>query len=590
MSSGEALTNAVKHHQAGRLADAERAYRQLLAQQPNHREALHLLGILSAQSGRPTAAVELIRLAIQVDPEFADAHYNLGNVYKTLGQLDEAVASYHNAIRLKPHFAEAHNNLGLALKDKGRVDEAIAFYEQAIRFKPEFTEAHNNLGNSLENAGRIDEAMGSYQQAIRLKPNFALAHYNLGNALRRAGRIKDAIASYKKAIQLKPDLAGAYNNLGNVFRENGQLDDAIAAFKNAVALIPTGSAEMQANLSLALKDKGLFGEAIAACRWAIALHPDYAEAHFHLSSLLLTTGAFAEGWNEFEWRWIYKGFPPPRRNFTQAQWDGSLLEGRTLLIDTEQGFGDAIQFVRYLPLVAHRSGKIILECQPELVRLFESLTVNCQIIPRGNSLPMFDLHCPLLSLPRVFKTDASNIPARVPYIFVRENECRKWDDRLAAQSAKDLNVGVAWAGSRTNSDDHNRSIQLAMLAPLSQAREVLFVSLQKGEASAQAQHPPPGLELMDWTSQLTDFADTAALISQLDLVITVDTAIAHLAGAMGKPVWVLLPFVPDWRWLLDRDDSPWYPTMRLFRQPTPADWKEVIDQVSYALSHYSKVS
>ncbi|MGD0390512.1 MAG: tetratricopeptide repeat-containing glycosyltransferase family protein [Tepidisphaeraceae bacterium] len=478
----QAIDLALQHHQAGRLQEAEPLYRQVLAQQPNHADALNLLGMLAGQTGRLDAALNLIRRAIAICSTNVAYYNNLGNALIDAGQLDEAIATYRQAIAFSPQYAQTHYNLGVALERKGQLDEAVAAYRQAIRLKPDFVEAHNNLGNALIEIGQLDEA-------------------------------------------------------------------------------------------------------IAACRRAIALSPNFAEAHFNLSVALLARGDFQEGWEEYEWRWKCKDHPP-LRNFAQPQWDGHSLEGRTLLLHAEQGFGDALQFIRYLPLAAQRGGKIIIECQAELQRLFQTIAGRCQVMVRGQPLPAFDLHCPLLSLPRVFATNLDNIPNIVPYLHADAEDAGRWQHRLA-EHAPLVKVGLGWAGSPGNKNNRNRSINLASLAPLGQIPGVRFFSLQKGEAAAEAKTPPPGMELVDWTQELKDFADTAALIANLDLVIAVDTAVAHLAGAMGKPVWTLLPFVP-WRWLLGREDSPWYPSMRLFRQPRMGDWDSVVMRVVEELSLWIK--
>jgi tetratricopeptide (TPR) repeat protein len=543
---------ALQHHQAGRLRQAEQLYRQVLARQPEHLDAIHNLGVIALRVGRNDVAMDLIRRVIVLNPNDPEAYGNLGIALKNKGQLDEAIAAYRQAIALNLNLPEVHNNLGNALKDEGRVDEAIAAYRQAIALNPNLPEAHNNLGNALRNKGQLDEAIAACRRAIALRPNYAEAHYNLGNPLRDKGLIDEAIAAYRQAIRLKPDYAEAHSNLGN-----------------------------------ALKDKGRFDEAIAAYRQAIALSPDFSEAHNNLALALLTRGDFQQGWEEYEWRWKCKDFPSPPRNFAQPQWDGCPLEARTLLLHTEQGLGDAIQFIRYLPLVQQRGGRIIIECQGELQRLFQTIAGRCQIVARGQPLPAFDLYCPLLSVPRIFGTNLANVPHIAPYLHADAEDTRRWQHRLADPSSL-VKVGLAWAGNPTQVNDRNRSMKLEMLAPLGQIPGVRFFSLQKGEAAAEAKTPPPGLELIDRTEELKDFADTAALIANLDLVISVDTAVVHLAGAMGKPVWTLLSFVSDWRWLLQRQDSPWYPSMRLFRQPVGGDWDSVITRIVEALSHWIK--
>ncbi|HTV48209.1 MAG TPA: tetratricopeptide repeat protein [Phycisphaerae bacterium] len=548
----QAFELAMRHHQAGRLSEAEQLYRQVLAHQPNNADARHLLGVIAYQTGHNDLAVGLIRQAIALRPSHAAAYFNLGIALQAKGQFDDAIDAYRQAITRKPDYAEAHNNLGNVLRDKRQVDKAIAAYRRAIELNPNYAEARSNLGNALRNKGQLDEAIAAYQRAIALKPNYAEAHNNLGNALKDKGQLDEAISAYRRAIALKPDYAEAHNNLGNALRDKGQLD-----------------------------------EAITTCSQAIVLKPNDAEANYNLSLLLLLRGDFQQGWERYQWRSRCANFLSLRRNFTQPQWDGSALETRTLLLHTEQGFGDAVQFIRYLPLVVQRGGKIIIECQAALQRLFRTMSGKCQIVAKGESLPAFDLYCPLLSLPLVFGTTLENIPQTVPYLHTDVQEAKRWQDRVNEHSPG-LKVGLVWAGNSTHKNDRNRSMKLSSLALLGQVSGVHFFSLQKGEAAAQARTPPAGLELVDWTDELKDFADTAALIANLDLVITVDTAVAHLAGAMGKRVWTLLPFIPDWRWMLGREDSPWYPTMRLFRQGIRGDWDGVIKRVVHALSLWIK--
>ena len=324
-------------------------------------------------------------------------------------------------------------------------------------------------------------------------------------------------------------------------------------------------------------------EAIAVFRQAIALNPNLPGAHNNLAMALLARGDFQQGWEEYEWRLKCEDFPSHLRNLTQPQWDGGPLETRTLLLHTEQGFGDAIQYIRYLPLVAQRGGRIIIGCQAELQRLFRTIPGSCQIVTPGQPLPAFDLHCPLLSLPRVFGTTLDNIPKTVPYLSPEPALVDAWNRTLGAAGGR-LRVGLAWAGNPRFKADRTRSLNLQQLAPLAAARGVKFYSLQKGPAGEQAKHPPAGLEWVDLGPEVKDFADTAAVMSLMDLIITTDTSVPHLAGALGRPVWVMLQFVPHFCWLLDREDSPWYPTMRLFRQDSRGDWESVITRVAEALS------
>jgi len=604
---------AVRKHQAGHLRQAERLYRQILAGEPNHTAASHNLGVLAQQVGQNDAALELIRHAIAVRPDWSEAycslgevlrargqlddavaalrqavtlqpgnataHYNLGNILKDKGQLDEAIASFRRAIALKPDYLKAHGNLGSALQEKGQLEEAIASYRQVTALMPGSPEAHSNLGGALRDQGRLDEAIAAFRRAVALDPNSAPAHNNLGVALKADGQLDEGIASFRQALALQPGMHQAHGNLGNALREKGQLDEAIASSRQAVALEPNYS-EAHYNLGAAFWDKGQPDEAITACRRAISLKPDLFEARRNLAFSLLLRGDFAQGWEEYEWRWKARDFPSPPRDFAQPLWDGRPLHGATLLLHAEQGLGDTIQFVRYLPLAAQRGGKIILECPAELQRLLKPLAGEFPVVTQGRPLPPFDVHCPLLSLPRVFGTTLENIPAKVPYLRADPQAAGKWRERMAADAGS-FKVGLAWAGSQMNRNDRNRSMPRSALAPLRQLQGVSFYSLQK--EVPQLRDMPEELELIDWTEELKDFADTAALIANLDLVVSVDTAVAHLAGAMGKRVGVLLPFVPDWRWLLTRKDSPWYPTARLFRQPRAGDWDSVTRQLTQVL-------
>jgi len=618
LSIQQAFDLALQHHQAARLHAAEQLYRQILAQQPEHVDAMHYLGLLTHQLGRKEMALDLLRRATALRPGDAQVRYHLGVVLQSNGQLDEAIAAFQRALALAPNSAETCNDLGNALKDTARLDQAIVAFEKAIALRPNFAAAHYNLGNVLKEKGQLDEAIAAfrtavaldpalaqarnnlgvalqqkgeftqaiaaYQQAIALAPAFADAHNNLGTALKAQGRLDEAIAAFKRVLVLRPDHAGACNNLGSALRERGLLDEAVAAYQKAISL-KRDYADAYSNLGNVLKEQARLDESIAACRQAIKLCPTLPEAHNNLAMSLLARGDLPQGWEEYEWRSKCKDFPSPRRNFPQSRWDAEPLNGRTLLLYAEQGAGDMIQFIRYLPLVAQCGGRIIVECPPELLRLFQTSGQPCQFVPRGEPLPAFDLQCPLLSLPLVFKTTLESIPARVPYLFPDPKLLEFWREKTAL-SASGLKVALTWAGNPACKGDRTRSLSLDALAPFSQARGVTFYSVQKGDAAGQARQPPAGLQLIDLSPELHDFADTAAALCSMDLVITTCTSVAHLAGALGRPVWVMLQFAPDWRWLLDRQDSPWYPSARLFRQSARGDWNGVIRRILQALSAF----
>ncbi len=545
-----ALPAAVRHLHAGQLQRSEALCREVLEARPDHHAALHLLGVVMHRMGRKEAAVELIGKAVAVRPDYAEAHNGLGNVLAEMGRLGEAAAAYRMTVAIKPGYAEAHCNLGTTLSELGELDEAAAALEKAIALKPDLAQAHNNLGIVLQQQEKFADAAASCRRAIAINPKLAEAHNNLGSALKELGRFDEAIAAHQHALDLKPEFAEAHTNLGN-----------------------------------ALKDQGRLAEAIAAHRKAIALKPAYAEAHFNLGMALLLFGQYEDGWNEYEWRLKTKSFASRRRDFPGPLWDGSDLEGKTILLHTEQGFGDAIQFARYVPIVAARGGRVLLECRRTrtLRNLLAGIDGVAALLCDGQELPSFDFHCPVLSLPRVLGTSLETIPANVPYLKPDAGKLGAWRARLGGEK-KGLKVGLVWAGRPTHKNDHNRSIELGALAPLLMIEGVDFFSLQKGPRATDIEAFGLSERIVDLDPHLTDFTDTAAAVSALDLVISVDTAAAHLAGALGRPVWTLLPFVADWRWMVARGDSPWYPSMRLFRQAKWGEWEPVIEQVREELA------
>jgi Flp pilus assembly protein TadD len=643
---------AIEHHRAGRFGEAEVIYRRVLAEEPDHADAMQLLGAVAGQTGRVDLAIELIRkaiglnpkiaayqnnlakilcdqgrfeeaivacrAAIELDPKLAEAHNNLGNAFSGKGKHAEAIAAYREAIairsdyfdalrnlavvlgrtgdceqgievyrrlcQIRPGDADVHNNLGNLLVRVDRIDEAIAAYGKALGLQSNHFQAYNNIADAFRLAGRLDESIAASRQAIAIKPDFAQAYNALGLALTAAKRLDEAIAVLGRAVEIEPEFVGAYNNLGAALYQARRMDEAIAAYRRALEL-KADHPEVLSNLGLALCASGKNEEAIAAYREAIRLKDDYAEAHYYLGISLLLKGEFEEGWRENEWRWLIKDARSRPRKCGQPMWGGEDLSGRTILLDAEQGFGDVIQFVRYVPEVAKRGGRVILMCYAELVRLLQGVAGVEQICSR-NPPPVFDVHCPLASLPGVMGTRLDSISAEVPYLKADEAIAEAWGKKIGSRGDR-LRVGLVWAGQPSHNRDMERSISLSQFGPLASRGDIDFYSLQKGEAASQANDPPAGMELIDFTAGLRDFAETAGLVSQLDLLVTVDTAVAHLAGAMGKPVWVLLAQLPDWRWMLDRGDSPWYPTMRLFRQRRMGDWDEVIRRVAKELEGYS---
>jgi tetratricopeptide (TPR) repeat protein len=649
-SIDELLTTGFKHQGAGRLVEAEACYRKVLAAQPDHADALHLLGVVAHQVGRHDIAVDLIKQAIQRNGHNPAYFSNLGVALKAQGKLDEVVAACWQAIQLKPDYAEAYSNLSYALWDQGKLGDAVAACRHAIRFKPDLAEAHCNLAGMLRDQGKLDEALAACHQAIHLRPSYAEAFYNRGVALQGLKRLDEALASYDQTLALRPDYVDALYNRGVTLQGLKRLEEALASYDQALALRPDnvdglynrglalqglkrpneavasydkalvlkpdyaevlnsrGNA-LQAlnrfdealanygkalefkpdyadafnNRGVALQELRRFDEALGSYGQAVALKPDYGEARWNISLLKLLTGDFERGWAETEWRWKNASLGLLERNFAQPLWLGAeSIDGLTMLLHHEQGLGDAIQFCRYVPLVAERGARVILEVEEPLRQLMSGLAGVSRCISKGEALPDFDLHCPLLSLPLAFGTRLESIPSTTPYLRVPAHG-QDWEARLGRKDRP--RIGLVWSGNSQHRDDRKRSIELRELLPLLDVAAT-FVSVQKDTRADDKAVLAKRSDIIILGPLLDSFADTAALISHLDLIISVDTSVAHLAGALGRPVWVLLPFVCDWRWLLDRDDSPWYPTARLFRQTDSRSWSDVVEHLRTALHDF----
>jgi tetratricopeptide (TPR) repeat protein len=559
------FTEALDHHQSGRLVEAEAGYRQLLIEHPDHPRLHFLLGALLQQSNRQNEAVAYLKRSLALEPGNLIALNALGAALSDLGAMEEAEQALKTALALDPTYAKAAYNLGNLLLKMGRREEALDAFRQAIEADPAAIEPRNNLATILQSLGRGEEAIAELKEAVRLNPSHPDLYYNLGVALFEVERYHEAEAAYQKAAELSPERSEFHNNLGIALARLDRHQEAEAAYQKALALDPN-FARVWNNLGMLHQECGRLDEAEKEYRQAIQLHPDNAEAHWNLALCHLLQGDFAEGFAEYEWRWKIKGkllFTP---SGGQPVWRGEPLNGRTLLLHGEQGLGDTLQFCRYAKLLAERGEKIILAVQKPLARLMASLHPAVEVIPGGEvALPAFDCHSPLLSLPHLL---GGEIPSDVPYLAAEPQEIRAWEAKLPPRDGR-LRVGLVWAGSRAHRGDRLRSLSFAQLAPFLSIK-AHFVSLQLGEAASQAQG------LIDLTSEINDFADTAALISCLDLVIGVDTAVLHLAGALNRPALMLLPFAPDWRWLLERTDSPWYPSLQLFRQKKLGDWESAI--------------
>jgi Flp pilus assembly protein TadD len=542
------------HHQAGRFIEAQTAYSEVLTADPSHVDAWRLMSLLAEQFGRPDLAREWAGKARALEPSEVHHLFGEGVALQQVGRLADAEARYRQVVSLAPQAVEANNNLGLVLGRQGRNAEALDFFRRAVELSPGSLVFHNNLGIALLDLERHAEAEACFRAALTLDPDHVGARHNLGKSLYVQGRLEEAGQVLQDALRRKQDDPRILNDMGVLLYDLGRLADAEMVY-----------------------------------RTALALAPEDAELHYNLGTTLLKAGLHREGWAHYHWRWKVDT-RPDSRVFTQPEWDGSPLPGGRLLITAEQGLGDILQFCRLAPLAAARlapDARLILEVHPPLISLLRDQWPGVEITGYGAPLPAFDAHMPLLSLGGVLELDAQTISG-APYLQPDPDRVAAWAQRVAPLEG--LKVGLVWSGGRrpwqpkVDAVDKRRSVRLAQLAPLANVPDVAFVSLQKDEPGLEARDPPPGMVINDFTSDLTSFAETAALVANLDLVISVDTAVAHLAGAIGTPVWLLNRFDTCWRWELEREDTPWYADLRQFRQPTAGDWDSVVAALTTALA------
>jgi tetratricopeptide (TPR) repeat protein len=582
LTSQEAVQMAVQQMRSGRWPEGESICRQILAAEPNHSGALHLLGVSAGTNGRTDEAIELIRKAIKSNPNAAEYHTNLSKFLGDQSRYEEAIAAARRAIQLQPQLATAWNNLGEALRRSGQISESAAAFLQAAKCQPDSPELQRLAGVALLQTGRVEQAVECLRRFVQIAPAQlkAVAWYDLGVGLMANMQFDEAIDAYRRCLAINPRHESAWNNLGNALRRIGRLDEAADALGESLRLKPDWG-EAFCNLGAVHMAQGRIDSANDAFDKALRKSPLQPAIHYNHGVLLLLQGDFERGWREYEWRWKCQEVKIPTR-FPVPPWRGEPLDGKTIMLHGEQGLGDSIQFIRYAPMVAARGGKIILCVQPEVCRLLKDVPGVERVASNPKELPACQSYCYLMDLPLAFETRLDSIPNAIPYLTPDPQLCRRWAGKL--DQGTDLKVGLAWAGRPTHVNNPWRTLDLSQLAPLSQVPGVTFYSLQKGAGSEQAGAGPTGMKLIDLTAEIDDFADTAALASNLDLIITVDSAVAHLAGAFGKPVWILTPFAPDWRWMLKRQDSPWYPTARLFRQAARGDWATVVERIGKELS------
>jgi tetratricopeptide (TPR) repeat protein len=549
------LNSALEHHHNGRLAEAGQFYRTILAANPAHPDCLHLLGMIAYQAGDFDTAADLIRRAIATHAKAATYHMNLGTILHAQGKLDEAETLFRHALALKPDVAEAHVNLGNVLQARGEFDASVLCYERALALKPDSAEAHGNLGNAHQSQGQTDLAIACYQRALAIRPDYAEVYCNLGNASQAEDRLDEAVAFYQHALTLKPGYPGAFYNLGNVRRAQGDVEQALLQFANA-----------------------------------LALRPDYTQAAFAEALAHLLGGDFTTGWQKYERRWHSIDHDTPRRSYSQPLWAGGKLASGSLLLWGEQGVGDEVMFAGLIPDATRSGNQCILDCDPRLqslfARSFPSAVVLSGCGPESHPELQITSQLPTGSLPSLFRSTPSAFAATgSPYLIADPAQQQRL---LARYTDGRTLIGLAWY-TNNRKTGRQRSIDLSLLAPLfpQPGDPFRWISLQYGDhdqLEQQASAAAAPLLVDRSVDPLADMDLFAAQIAAMDLVITIDNSTAHMAGALGVPVWVLLPFAADWRWLLARDDSPWYPTMRLFRQPKPGDWQSVVQSVHSALA------
>lgn len=644
-STDIALREAIAHHRAGRLAQAEKQYRAILAQDPHCARALNMLGAIAYQVGRFEEGAKLIERAIELGLSTPEAFNNLGECLRCLHRIKEAAIAYRNAIKINPNHGEALSNLGMVMNDSRRYSDALPLLERAVKHRPDIANAQYNLGVTLANLGRLDDAIRHWQTALKIQPDHLLALKNLGLALREKERFDESLKVLKQLVEKHPKFAEGHADYGSVLAAAGQHEEAIAQGKLAVELA-LSRPEAHTALGYIYTQAGQNKEALSSARKAVRLNPTYHPAmitiagiyrkmerydeagqwfdrvievdptnidghtgvfdafmqqnqpekalesaerslvkiptdphfHFNRATALLTIGRYAEGFEEYEFRSACKNFQSVMRKFDQPKWDGSNPNGRTIFIHVEQGFGDMFQFARYIPLVVASGAKVIVEVPWEVQSIFQSIPGVSQVIERKkvNTLPPFDLQIALGSLPWVYKSTLETIPTNLPYLQAHAAHVNRWKPRIDAH-AKGMKVGIVWGGNTI--PEPRRSCSLKEISALGDVPNISWYSLQVGEHRDQLKGAAQPMNILDLGKDFKDFSDTAAVLAQMDLLITIDTSAAHLAGAMNRRTWVMLPFVADWRWKLEGQTAPWYPSLRLFRQKLRGDWSMPIRQI-----------
>ena len=549
LNIGQALNEAVALQRQGQLRDAEKIYSRVLKAVPDNFDALNLLGAVKLQQGQIGEAQRLLSAAVKANPRAAGTWCNLGQALHALKRAPEALDCLDKARALAPDDLNILNQHANVLITLARPEEALAEFQQVLARAPNHIEARLNSGLARAMLGFQQQALVDFDAALQFAPGHPGVHYNRGVALIKLGRYAEAVEANGRALDIAPDYANAWLNRGKALMQLNCSDEAITNFAES-----------------------------------LELRKDFSDAHFNTALALLTRGDYARGFAEYEWRWRRTGMPA-QKSRGKPLWLGEYpLARKTVLLHAEQGLGDTIQFARYAPLIAASGAKVVLEVQRELQALMRRLDGVSAVIARGEASPPFDVHCPLGSLPLALHTEPATVPAQTPYLSVDEARLTKWSARLEARPRP--RIAIVWAGNPSHDNDRNRSIAFARLAPLF-AAPASFIGIQRDVRPEDAAPLAAESRVTQIGAELEDFSDTAAVLALCDLVIAVDTAAAHLAGAMGRPVWVLVPFAPDWRWTREGETTPWYPTARLFRQTALGDWDGVIAQVAGELKQFT---
>ncbi len=567
--------------QKGDIVKARTHFEKAIALRPDYIDALYNSGNAHRELKEYNKALEAYRTTITLDPSYINAYNDLGLVYQYLGKFEEAVEQFMLALELDPVRSDIYLNLANAYQSLGEYDDACLAIQNSLAIAPENSKAYNNLGTVYYAQENYTDAEEVFRQALALDSNSVQAVYNLGLVRHEQGEFEEAARMFDQALSHIQQWPSALVNKANALYKLCRFAEAITAYEKAIELYP-GYVAAHLNLASTYRRMCLLDEAAVCFDRAIALCPDSASAHFGKSLVLLKAGRMREGWRHYEWRFEVTGNHfNPHPDLYHPEWKGQPIDDRTLMVIGEQGLGDIIHFVRYLRFLRGKCRRIVLACAPSLISLLEGLEEIDEFVDRSRPWSVScDYYIHLLSLPRIFDTSPENIPCDVPYLFADENKTAYWRNRL---STDQFNVGLVWGGNPEQAENEYRSCPLSVLERLGDIDGVRYYSLQKGAGAEQLKTEGNALNITDFTDELDDFSDTAALVKALDLVITVDTSVAHLAGAVNAPVWTMLWFAHCWRYLQNRIDSPWYPSMRLFRQPSIGDWPSVVDEVATEL-------